>query len=855
MHSCLSVILRHVAGSSLALSAAVALAAPSSSGEIPSFTNVTVHDPSIVRDGSQFYIFGSHLASASTADLMHWTQLSSSPSDDNPLFPHPTATFASAISWVGGETAFWAPDVIRLADGRYYYYYAIARLDQPRAVLGVAVADHITGPYSDLGDFLRSGNWGQPSADGTIYDPTRHPNTVDPDVFFDATGKLWMVYGSYSGGIFISQLDPTTGKPLPNQGFGKKLIGGNHSRIEGPFMLYSPETHYYYLFLSFGGLDANGGYNIRVARSRQPDGPFFDAAGNDITTVSGPAGSFFDDAAIAPYGVKLMGGYQFLAAPGEPVTTTRGYVSPGHNSAYYDPQTNQYFLIFHTRFVGHGEEHQVRVHQMYMNAAGWLVAAPHRFAGEMPERHQRPDVVGDYKLINHGKAITPVVQTSTLITLQPNGTISGAVAGAWNFERDNDLTLTVNGVTYQGVFSTQWDDDQGAWVYAFSALSGDGVALWGSHVVTSQQAAREVVLPDRLALYGETNTFSVPEPQGGPKEVYSYAILNGPAGLQIDRATGVLSWTPTLTQVDTPYAVTVLALNTSPDNPRQTRYTFTLTARSVNQVRRFNLTFDAAATSGLQDSTGLPTGFSTRLPGTGNAIGALDPNLRLNTTNGTLELSSTQSDFFGQANLASASMPGVKLSDFGFTGSEDFAVTAVFRPLTTLEFIDQVGLYVGATSNFMTRADTIVFAAPERHSAHTQNGADYDGRFYGFGLNAADGMTITISRAAGTWRYLIDDLEWNPLSAPTFLDGRSDLVAGVFAITPLNANRKTIEVDSYTLVVATNVPQLTALDAWRIRYFGTLENKGAAADDADPDHDHLDNLQEFQNGTDPLDGR
>ena len=54
----------------------------------------------------------------------------------------------------------------------------------------------------------------------------------------------------YSGGIFILEMDAKTGKPLPNQGYGKKLTGGNHSRIEAPYMLYSPETDYYYLYLS-----------------------------------------------------------------------------------------------------------------------------------------------------------------------------------------------------------------------------------------------------------------------------------------------------------------------------------------------------------------------------------------------------------------------------------------------------------------------------------------------------------------------------------------------------------------------------------------------------------------------------
>jgi len=74
-------------------------------------------------------------------------------------------------------------------------------------------------------------------------------------------------------------MNPSTGKQYPGQGYGKKLLGANHSRIEGPYIQYSPDTGYYYLFLSFGGLTADGGYNIRVARSQNPDGPYYDAEG------------------------------------------------------------------------------------------------------------------------------------------------------------------------------------------------------------------------------------------------------------------------------------------------------------------------------------------------------------------------------------------------------------------------------------------------------------------------------------------------------------------------------------------------------------------------------------------------
>ena len=69
------------------------------------------------------------------------------------------------------------------------------------------------------------------------------------------------MYGSYSGGIFIFEMDPLTGLPLEGQSaYGKKLLGGNHARIEAPYIMYSPDTDYYYMFLSFGGLAANDDY-------------------------------------------------------------------------------------------------------------------------------------------------------------------------------------------------------------------------------------------------------------------------------------------------------------------------------------------------------------------------------------------------------------------------------------------------------------------------------------------------------------------------------------------------------------------------------------------------------------------
>ena len=88
------------------------------------------------------------------------------------------------------------------------------------------------------------------------------------------------------------------------------------------YVLYSPQSQYYYLFTSFGGLDAVGGYNVRIARSRNADGPYVDGAGTDMATVKGAVNTVFDDASITPHGMKLMGGHQFANATGEDELTS-----------------------------------------------------------------------------------------------------------------------------------------------------------------------------------------------------------------------------------------------------------------------------------------------------------------------------------------------------------------------------------------------------------------------------------------------------------------------------------------------------------------------------------------------------
>ncbi|HQP44032.1 MAG TPA: family 43 glycosylhydrolase, partial [Thermoanaerobaculales bacterium] len=94
--------------------------------EPPSFNqDATVHDPSVIKVGDRFYVYGSHGASAWTTDLMNWTQVATSISQGDPVhFPDFATELADMIAWCG-VADLWAPDVFQMPDGRYYYYYCL----------------------------------------------------------------------------------------------------------------------------------------------------------------------------------------------------------------------------------------------------------------------------------------------------------------------------------------------------------------------------------------------------------------------------------------------------------------------------------------------------------------------------------------------------------------------------------------------------------------------------------------------------------------------------------------------------------------------------------------------------------
>lgn len=545
------------------------------------FTDVTVHDPMVTHVDGTYYIFGSHLQVAKSDDLMNWTQVAQGVNASNPIFNNAPVDLQVALSWAQTDT-LWAGNVFQMPNGKFHFYYSACRGDSPLSALGLATADNIEGPYEHQQILLYSGQTASNQPGWPFHNANVMPNAIDPNIFFDAEGRLWMLYGSYSGGIFILELETDTGLIKSGQElYGQKLTGGYHARIEAPFMLYNPDTEYYYMFLSYGGLGAGDGYQIRVARSKSPTGPFLDPKGQSMLNASGRSGQILNaaDPLIAPYGGKLIGDYQLRRANG---SNGIGYVSPGHNSAYHNEETGEYTIFFHTRFPGLGQIHHPRVHPLEFNADGWPVIMPFHYAHESHPDVSAPsntfNLSGTYELVQHGLDIqTGGIKTSQTVQINADGSLSGAVSGSWTHHGGGHIDITFGGETFKGVLSQQWDHHANTWTTTLSALSNENRSIWAVQTAADGEVTYALNFPgwiDSNQLSGDGAAANGnPSGDGIPNSIKFFSGMDPNAAAEADEKpkmllsdTGSADRYPTLRMLRDPMATGAnLSLEQSPD--------------------------------------------------------------------------------------------------------------------------------------------------------------------------------------------------------------------------------------------------------------------------------------------------
>ena len=448
----------------------------------------------------------------------------------------------------------WAPDIIYNKTMKKWCMYMSLNGDYWCSTIVCFTSDSPEGPWVYQGPVICSGFSGQfghvnyektndwkhtdlAIATGYTTLPARYavsssaswgnfwPNCIDPCVFYDDNDNLWMSYGSWSSGIYMIRLDKENGLrdytytfPYQENGttvtpgtynqsctsdpyFGKKIAGGYY--VSGEASYIQKIGKYYYLFMSYGGLTAAGGYQIRTFRSENPDGPYKDCMGLDAMYTKYILN--FGADAKRDEGMKLFGNYQWEFMP-------VAELAQGHNSAMID-EKGRAMIVYHTRFNDGTEGHQVRVHQLFVNQDGWLLAAPYEFNGEdqthedlaTSQTYDKAAVAGDYQMMAHPyrqNTAAKAYEKPVTIHLNADGTVTGAYTGSWELVSGTSyINITLKGdatnqseVTFKGVVIDQTitysyipaicftavSSSSGANTSGGASLQTKGLSIWGS---------------------------------------------------------------------------------------------------------------------------------------------------------------------------------------------------------------------------------------------------------------------------------------------------------------------------------------------------------------------------------------
>jgi arabinan endo-1,5-alpha-L-arabinosidase len=249
------------------------------------------HDPSIIKEGSTWYLFSTVTEKASegqlpircSQDLHHWKRCG--------------YVFNNIPNWIkkaSPETKdLWVPDPSYF-NGLYHLYYAYSVFGKNTS--GIALVTNKTlDPASP--DF----KW----VDEGVVLISRNEddfNAIDPNISFDAEGHPWMSFGSFWGGIKMRRIDAKSGKLSTEDTKLYSLatrerpqhpesnppgLPGDWQAVEAPVIVHHGD--YYYLFVSFDlccrGVKSN--YRTMVGRSKEITGPYGDAEGKPMLNGGG----------------------------------------------------------------------------------------------------------------------------------------------------------------------------------------------------------------------------------------------------------------------------------------------------------------------------------------------------------------------------------------------------------------------------------------------------------------------------------------------------------------------------------------------------------------------------------------
>ncbi len=255
-----------------------------------------------------------------------------------------------------------------------------------------------------------------------------------------------------------------------------------------------------------------------------------------------------------------------------------------------------------------------------------------------------------------------------------------------------------------------------------------------------------------------------------------------------------------------------IALKSARPEKDTVKYVRAIVPPPVLRPRSLRLDFRRGAADGIHDVDNQGTGLTHRLPGTGSALPRRDPNLRLRTDRNALDLTTTRSDINTQDRMSTGEYLGFRLADLGFTGDEDFEISATIPNIPGLKVVGQFGLYAGSRCDHNIRGGLISWPKPDTYQLFlVNNSKGIDSDLYEVGLmTSGDDLRLTLRRIDGRYCLVVDNLTRNSSSTltiahPAFLDGQKDLYIGLFGANSQSDLRKTLTIREVTATVWTTV--------------------------------------------------
>ncbi|MGW3344551.1 glycoside hydrolase family 43 protein [Nonomuraea rubra] len=306
----------------------------------PITTAIYTADPAALVVGDTLYLYTGHdeAPTGGTNFVMRdWHVFSST---DAATFTDQGAKLSiSNFSWAGADA--WASEVERGADGRYYWFTSINGNGPGWMNIGVAVGNSPTGPFTDaIGGPLIS--------DST---PNSSPLNIDPTVFTDDDGQVYLYWGSYYGLRAVrlnASMTSTVGSVITPSGVSNFW--------EAPWLFKRNGVYYLAYAANDSGCSQPGYACVRYATASSPLGPWTHRG-----VVLDQVSSTTNHPAIIEFKGQWYMVYHNAAAPGggnfrrsvtldkltfnadgtmQKVVQTGGPVTPGNLAATATPSTS-----------------------------------------------------------------------------------------------------------------------------------------------------------------------------------------------------------------------------------------------------------------------------------------------------------------------------------------------------------------------------------------------------------------------------------------------------------------------------------------------------------------------------------